>query len=167
MTPFFAQLNASLSQVPSVDIARMVLLFKNATRIIFIGNGGSAAIASHMAVDWSKNGKKEAIAFNDASALTCVANDYGFDHVFSKQIEWYAKPGDVLVAISSSGRSANILNAVGEAKSRNMPIITLSGFGKDNRLRQMGDVNFWIDSMDYGLVEISHLAILHSMIGCL
>jgi D-sedoheptulose 7-phosphate isomerase len=140
-------------------------LFRNAGRHYFIGNGGSAAIASHMAVDWTKNGGKEAIAFNDASALTCVANDYGYEQVFSKQIEWHAKPGDILVAISSSGRSVNIINAVIEARSRGIPVVTLSGFTPDNPLREMGQVNFWIDSKDYGIVELSHAAILHSMIG--
>ena len=81
-------------------------------KLMFVGNGGSAANASHMAIDYWKNGGLRATAFNDASLLTCLANDYGYEHVFEKTIEMLGQPGDVLVAISSSGRSANILRAV-------------------------------------------------------
>jgi len=85
-------------------------------KVIFIGNGGSAAIASHLAVDYWKNGGMRAIAFNDSSLLTCVSNDFGYLQVFAKPFEMFADTGDVLVAISSSGRSENILLAVNVAK---------------------------------------------------
>src|SRR5262249_14111079 len=86
-------------------------------KIMFVGNGGSAGIASHLAIDYSKNGSLRAMAFNDAAALTCLSNDLGYDRVFSEQIALHAQPGDLLVALSSSGASANILNAVKAARA--------------------------------------------------
>ena len=95
---------------------------------IFIGNGGSAAIASHMAIDYSKNGRLPSLAFNDGPALTCLGNDLGFENVFAEQIKLHARQGDLLFAISSSGASANILAAVKQAKESGCQVITLSGF---------------------------------------
>src|SRR5262245_53987539 len=106
-------------------------------KIMLIGNGGSAAVASHMANDFSKNGGLRALALNDASVLTCLGNDYGYEHVFSKQIEWHGQAGDVLIAISSSGKSPNILNGVEAARARGCRVLGLSGFGADNPLRRM------------------------------
>lgn len=139
-------------------------LVKGAERIWFVGNGGSAGIASHMAIDYTKNGGKRALAFNDAAAITCLANDYSFTEIFSRQVEKHAKEGDLLVAISSSGKSENILEAVRAAKEKGIKVMTLSGFDPKNPLRRMGDVNFHVPFHDYGVVEITHLAILHSMV---
>lgn len=133
-------------------------------KLIFIGNGGSASIASHQAVDFWKNGKIPAIAFNDASLLTCISNDFGYDYVFQKPIEMFAKKGDILFAISSSGRSKNIINAVKSAKKIGCNIITLSGFDASNPLRKLGDINFYVPSHSYGPVEIMHLAICHCIL---
>jgi D-sedoheptulose 7-phosphate isomerase len=133
-------------------------------KLIFVGNGGSAAIASHMATDYSKNGDVRAMALNDTSMLTCLANDLGHDRIFAKQIELYAKADDLVIAISSSGRSANILNAVKAARAAKCAIITFSGFSPDNPLRRLGDINFYVDSDRYGFVEISHLTICHAVL---
>jgi D-sedoheptulose 7-phosphate isomerase len=130
-------------------------------KLIFVGNGGSAAIASHMATDYSKNGNVRALAFNDSSMLTCLGNDLGYERVFAKQIELHARPGDLVLAISSSGRSPNILNAVKAARDMKCTVVTLSGFSADNPLRSLGDINFYIDSDRYGFVEIGHLTICH------
>ena len=130
-------------------------------KLMFIGNGGSAAIASHMATDYSKNGNIRALSFNDSSMLTCLGNDLGYDRVFAKQIELHARPGDLLIAISSSGRSANIINAVQMAREAKCAVVTLSGFLADNPLRRLGDINFYIASDRYGFVEIGHLTICH------
>ena len=132
--------------------------------IHFVGNGGSAAIASHMANDFSKNGGMRARAHNDASALTCLANDYSYDEVFARQLAMHARPGDLVIAISSSGRSANILNAVGAAREAGCRIVTLSGFGADNPLRATGDLNAWVPAAEYGFVEIAHLALCHAIV---
>jgi len=133
-------------------------------KIMFVGNGGSAAICSHLAIDFSKNGHLRAIAFNDPSALTCLGNDFGYEYVFSKQIEFHGRPGDLLVAISSSGRSANILNAVRAARALRCNIVTFSGFSDDNDLRASGDMNFFVRSNQYGFVELAHLALCHAVL---
>jgi D-sedoheptulose 7-phosphate isomerase len=136
-------------------------------RMIFVGNGGSAAIASHMATDYSKNGGIRALSFNDGSMLTCLGNDYGFEHVFSKQVEFHGQAGDFLVAISSSGHSKNILNAVDAAYKAGCTVVTLSGFTPDNPLRARGEWNFYIDSTRYGFVELAHLTICHAILDFL
>lgn len=133
-------------------------------RIFFVGNGGSAGICSHMATDYSKNGGIRASALNDGAVLTCLGNDFGYEHVFSKQLEWHAREGDILVAISSSGKSKNILNAVDVARGRGCQIFTFSGFGDDNPLRLLGDLNIYLASHVYGFVEIGHESILHGVL---
>lgn len=132
--------------------------------VFFIGNGGSAGIASHMAIDFTKNGGIRALAFNDGAYLTCLGNDLGFERVFAKPLEMHARPGDVLIAISSSGRSANILNGVEAARARGCSVITFSGFGAENPLRGRGDLNFYLASNEYGFVEIGHLALIHTIL---
>jgi D-sedoheptulose 7-phosphate isomerase len=133
-------------------------------KIIFIGNGGSAGIASHLAIDFSKNGGLRSLAFNDPSALTCLGNDLGYENVFAKQLEFHARPGDFLIAISSSGRSPNILGAVRTARARDCRIATFSGFTEENELRRTGDVNFYVRSREYGFVEVAHLALCHAVL---
>ncbi len=136
-------------------------------KLIFVGNGGSAAIASHMATDYSKNGGVRSLALNDASMLTCLGNDLGYDRVFAKQIELHARSGDLVIAISSSGRSANILNAVDAAVAAGCTVATLSGFTPDNPLRRKGKWNFYVASDRYGFVEIGHLTICHAVLDFL
>ena len=133
-------------------------------RLFFIGNGGSAAIASHMAIDWSKNGKFATFGPGDASYMTCVSNDLGFENVYAMQIARHGQLGDVLFAISSSGMSENILKAVDTALDKRMNVVSLSGFSPSNRLREMGAINFYVPSDKYGTVEVAHLAILHSIL---
>ena len=136
----------------------------NGRKLVFIGNGGSAGIASHMATDYSKNGNMRSLALNDGAMLTCLANDLGYQNVFAKQIDLHAVSGDLLIAISSGGRSQNILEGVSVARQRGCKIITLSGFAADNPLRKLGDINFYLPSDQYGYVEIGHLAICHAIL---
>ena len=133
-------------------------------KLMFIGNGGSAAIASHMATDFTKNGNLRTVSFNDGSMLTCLGNDLGYENVFARQIEMHARLGDLLVAISSSGRSANILKGVAAARAGGCAVLTLSGFNADNPLRRAGDVNLWVNSGEYGFVEVAHLALCHAVL---
>ena len=133
-------------------------------KLIFVGNGGSSAIASHMATDYSKNGDVRAMALNDTAMLTCLGYDLGYERVFAKQIELYARADDLVIAISSSGRSANILNAVAAARAAKCAVVTFSGFTPDNPLRRLGEVNFYIDADRYGFVEIGHLTICHAIL---
>ena len=133
-------------------------------KVIFIGNGGSASIASHLAIDFSKTGGLRSLAFNDAAALTCLGNDFGYENVFAKQLEFHARPNDLLIAISSSGQSPNILGAVKTAWARDCKVVTFSGFKEANQLRRMGDINFYVNSSEYGFVEVAHLTLCHAVI---
>jgi len=136
----------------------------NGNKVIFIGNGGSASIASHQAIDFFKNGGMRAIAFNDSSLLTCLSNDFGYEYVFEKPIDMFADKGDALVAISSSGKSENILRGADAAKNKGCHVITMSGFKSDNPLRSKGELNFYVPSDSYGYVEITHLTLCHCMV---
>ncbi len=133
-------------------------------KMFLIGNGGSAGIASHLAVDFWKNGKISALAFNDTSLLTCLANDVSFEEVFSTGIRQFARKGDMLICISSSGNSENIVRGVHAAREMGASVITCSGFNPDNRLRQLGDLNFYVPSHSYGIVETLHQLIIHSIL---
>lgn len=134
------------------------------SKLFFVGNGGSAAIASHMAADWLKNAEMPALALNDPAQLTCIANDVRYSSVFSLPLHRLGRIGDVLFAISSSGASHSILNAVYVAKAMNMNVVTLSGFDVRNTLRGMGQWNWYVHSTSYGVVETTHLAILHALL---
>lgn len=132
--------------------------------LYFIGNGGSAGIASHLAIDYSKNGNLRSLALNDGAQLTCLANDLGYENVFSHPLTLHGRSGDLLLAISSSGRSANILKACEAAKAKGMAVVTLSGFDGTNPLKRLGDINLHVASHQYGFVEILHLALLHAVL---
>ncbi|MDY7033932.1 MAG: SIS domain-containing protein [Thermodesulfobacteriota bacterium] len=138
-------------------------------KIIIAGNGGSAAIASHIAVDFTKTAGIRAINFNEADLLTCLANDFGYERVFEKAIEFYGDEGDLLIVISSSGQSKNMLNAAKKAKEMGNGVITFSGFSGDNPLKQLGDLNFWVDSKGYNIIEMTHyiwlVAIIDHIVG--
>lgn len=136
-------------------------------RIFAIGNGGSAAIADHLGCDWTKGTHVHTHPTIDVTSMTAngalysaIANDYGFEQVFAAQVELLGKEGDVLVAISSSGDSANVLNAVQAANARGMFTIGLSGFA-GGKLKNSVDVSIWVDANNYGLVEDAHQAIMH------
>jgi len=156
----------SLDMAEAVNQAMLLARRTHAAgnKLIFVGNGGSAAISSHMATDYSKNGDVRAMALNDASMLSCLGNDLGYERVFAKQIELYARADDLVIAISSSGRSANILNGVKAARAAKCAVVTFSGFASDNPLRRLGDLNFYINSDRYGFVEIGHLTICHAIL---
>ncbi|MDD5069501.1 MAG: SIS domain-containing protein [Candidatus Omnitrophica bacterium] len=139
-------------------------LVASSKKVIFIGNGGSASIASHMAIDFWKNAKIKAVCFNDPAQLTCLANDYGSHQLFSQPLSVFGDKGDVLFAISSSGKSENILNAVAIAKEKGLVTISLSGFSKDNPLRKLGNANIYVPSSSYGVVESLHAVICHCIL---
>lgn len=130
----------------------------------FIGNGGSAAIASHMTADFMKNGGMKTYSLYDNSVLTCMGNDYGYEYIFSKPLEFLLKEGDLLIAISSSGNSANIVNAINVAKEKNSNIITFSGFKEDNKIKDMGKWNVYVPKEHYGMVESIHIIILQQLV---
>lgn len=133
-------------------------------KMMIIGNGGSAGVASHMATDFVKNGHIRCLAFNDGALLTCLSNDYSYEEAFQAAVDRFGDPGDLLIAISSSGSSQNIRNAAQLARDRSMTVVTCSGFDTDNPLRQMGHVNFYVPSHSYGFVETLHQLIIHAML---
>lgn len=141
-----------------IQIRNLLLEVKNNNKKVMIfGNGGSAAISSHFSVDLTKNANLRCHNFNEADLITCFANDYGFEHWIEKSIDFYGDEGDLLIAISSSGASQNMLNAVRAARNGKFhAVITLSGFNQDNDLRKLGDINLWVNSSAYNFVENIH-----------
>ncbi len=133
-------------------------------KIIIIGNGGSASIANHLAIDLWKNAGIRATTYSDSALLTCISNDFGYEHVFEKPIEMFADKGDVLIAISSSGMSENIINGAVAAKKKGCKIITMSGFKENNSLRSRGEINFYVPSDSYGYVELAHSILCHCIV---
>ncbi|MDA7641717.1 SIS domain-containing protein [Candidatus Marinimicrobia bacterium] len=129
-------------------------------KLIFVGNGGSAAMSSHVAVDFTKNAGIKAINFNEADLITCFANDYGYENWVTKSLEFYADSDDLVFLTSSSGNSKNIVNAAQYCSDNSIDLITLSGFDISNDLRSFGNVNFWVDSSEYNIVEMTHHIIL-------
>ena len=143
---------------------------KTNNKILIFGNGGSAAIASHVAVDLTKNAKVRAVNFNEADLITCFSNDYGYERWVEKTIDFYADKNDILVLISSSGQSLNMINACKAARNKKISkIITFSGHKKNNPLSKQGDINFWVDSKAYNHIENIHqfllLAVVDLVIG--
>lgn len=130
-------------------------------RLYLIGNGASAAMASHVAADACKTAQLRALTFNDAALLTAASNDEGFDEAFALPLRHMAQPGDMLISISSSGSSTNIVRALEAARSAAMVIVTLSGRRPDNPSRTRGDLNFYVPAEPYAMVETAHALILH------
>lgn len=130
-------------------------------KIIIIGNGGSASIANHLAIDLWKSAGIRATTYSDSALLTCISNDFGYEYVFEKPIEMFADNGDVLIAISSSGMSKNIINGAIASKKKGCKIITMSGFQENNILRSKGEINFYLPSDSYGYVELAHSVLCH------
>ncbi len=146
------------------DVVQKLLDVRSSkSHVYVIGNGGSASVASHMVIDLLNMSKIKAHTLFDHSTLTCISNDYGYENVFSKSLDTLLAEGDFLLAISSSGRSSNILNAVNVAQMKGAYVLTVSGFSSDNPLRKFGTQNIWLDSFDYGVVEIGHAFILHNI----
>jgi D-sedoheptulose 7-phosphate isomerase len=157
---YFSTLSAKIVGVDPELLLRSVSLIlethERGGKVIFVGNGGSAAMASHLSVDLTKAARVRAINFNEADLLTCFSNDYGYENWVKEALKAYADSNDAVVLISSSGKSSNIINGAIEARHMKLPIITLSGIDDANPLRALGDINFWCDSRSYNIVEMSH-----------
>jgi D-sedoheptulose 7-phosphate isomerase len=153
-----------------IEVKEMLVATRAAGRkVVIAGNGGSAAIASHCAVDLTKVARVRTINFNEADLITCFANDYGYEKWIQKAVEFYADSGDVLVLISSSGKSPNVVAAAEYARQREIKTVTFTGFDPKNPLRQLGDINLWVDSSAYNIVEMTHhiwlLAVCDLIVG--
>jgi len=126
-------------------------------KVIFAGNGASATIASHCALDFTKQAGIRSVCFNEAAILTAYGNDYGYEWWVARAMEHYADDGDLAFLISSSGKSANVLRAAEYANDHGLSLITLSGFAPDNPLRALGQINLWCNSRSYNTVETAHM----------
>lgn len=135
--------------------------------LLWMGNGGSAAIASHEANDFMKNGDCRSMAFHEPSMLTCISNDFGYDRYFEEMVRRFARPGDVAVLISSSGNSENVVRGAQEARRQGCRVVAMTGFRPDNRLRPLGHLSFYVPSMEYGEVELSHQILCHAVLDFL
>lgn len=159
---YFAELSRRLHDVSTADLEALALVLTgvkaNGRKVLLAGNGASAAIASHVAVDLTKTAGIRAMTFNEADLITCFANDYGYEHWIAKAIECYGDAGDVVVLISSSGASPNVVNAAVQARAAGLGVVTLSGFDPANPLRALGDLNLWVNSRAYNVVETTHQA---------
>ena len=160
------ELHACLSKVDNLKISLLNDILDIYDNVIIIGNGGSNSIASHIAQDYTKIKGKRSISFSDPSRLTCYINDFGMENAYSKFLEHFATKEHLVILISSSGESANILNAAQHCVENDIRMITLSGFSENNYLKEkfgpQSHIHFWVDSSDYGVVECIHQIILHS-----
>ena len=155
------QLNLAIAEIESVRMRR--------ARLWVAGNGGSAAIADHLLCDWVKGTFTPSQTpihvhslVSDTALLTACANDFGYDASFSRQIEMQAQPGDVLICISSSGNSANILAALRKASSMGLKTIALTGFG-GGELARLADISLHVAAHNYGVVEDCHQILMHNI----
>jgi D-sedoheptulose 7-phosphate isomerase len=170
---YFDLLSKKIEEVEISLLDEAVKLIKETSdrkgKTIIVGNGGSAAMASHVTVDLTKNAGIRAINFNEADLLTCFANDFGYEEWVRNALKFYADKGDTVILISSSGSSKNIINGAEEAINMGLNLITITGFNPENKLRGMGKINFFVDSKSYNIVEMTHhvwlLAITDRIIG--
>lgn len=157
---YFAELSARLRDASTEQLVSLCEILGQVRgpgrKVMLAGNGASAAIASHVAVDLTKTAGVRAVSFNDADLITCFGNDYGYEHWMARAIEFHADPDDVVVLISSSGRSPNVVNAARRARELGLQLVTMSGFDPDNPLRTMGHLNVWVASTQYNVVETTH-----------
>lgn len=148
----------------SADIAediiaakQMILLTQSrGNKLIFAGNGASASIASHASLDFTKQGKVRSVNFNESALITAFANDYGYDRWVEKALEFHGDAGDTLILISCSGTSPNVVNAAKYANKNGINLITFTGFAEDNTIKMSGDINFWVNSKAYNIIEGIH-----------
>lgn len=135
---------------------------RNHSRCLYlIGNGASSSMCSHFAADLNKNAQMRTHVFTDAALLTALGNDISFERIFAEPLLRTAQKGDLLLTISSSGQSPNIIAGIEAARHRQMSVITLSGMKGGNATRSMGDLNIYVPGETYGIVETAHAALLH------
>ena len=155
-----------LFKIQKDKIVRLVenikIVKKNKGKIIIFGNGGSAATASHFSVDLTKNAKIRAVNFNEADLITCLSNDYGHDNWVKKAIEFYIDKNDLVILISTSGNSKNLINAAKFLKNKKFSFFSLTGMKKNNLLNKITNSknNLWVNNMSYNQIEIVHHLIL-------
>ena len=157
---YLKKLSELIIDYSHADLLKIIKILKqvkkNKKKVILVGNGGSAAMASHVSVDLTKMCKIRAINFNEADLLTCLSNDYGYENWVQKALSFYADKDDLLICISSSSNSKNIINGAKFAKKIGCKVVTLTGFDKKNKVRKIGNVNLWLNSKNYNIIEMTH-----------
>jgi D-sedoheptulose 7-phosphate isomerase len=136
-------------------------------KLLLAGNGASASIASHLATDFSKQGGVRATAFNDANLITALGNDCGYENWIAKALDYYADPQDIVILISSSGQSPNVVKAAQHAQELHLYVAAFTGFAQDNPLGAIAETNFWVDSCSYNIVECIHMIWLTAVVDLL
>ena len=160
---FISEIENNLKNIDKKKIEEAVSLIKKIpkkNKIILAGNGASAAISSHLAIDFTKAAGVRAVNFNESSLLTCFSNDFGYENWVKKALDYYLLPKDIIILVSSSGKSKNVVNAAKYLKKKDNNLITLTGLNSKNPLKQYGKINFFVDSKNYNVVESTHLIIL-------
>lgn len=174
---YTSQLTEALNQIPEEKFTEINNVLQDARetgkQIFVIGNGGSASTASHMVCDFNKNTREagknrmRAICLNDnVPSVLAYANDEGYDIIFSEQLSALGRADDVLIAISGSGNSSNILKAIETARQMNIKVIGLTGF-KGGKMKDMTDVCLVVPSTSMEIIEDAHLIINHILAGLL
>jgi D-sedoheptulose 7-phosphate isomerase len=129
---------------------------KQGCKVMFAGNGASASIANHASLDLTKQAKIKSVNFNESAFITALSNDYGYENWVEKAVEFYGEKGDTLILISSSGQSINVINAAKYARRNDINVITFTGFDSSNPLSTLGNINFWLNSRAYNIIEGIH-----------
>ncbi|MRN37918.1 phosphoheptose isomerase [Neisseria sp. N95_16] len=161
---------------PTAEAAQLLLqCLMNDGKILVCGNGGSAADAQHFAAEMTGRFEKErmelaAVALTtDTSALTAIGNDYGFEHIFSKQVRALGRAGDVLIGISTSGNSGNVIEAMKAAHERDMHVIAMTGRdgGKMAAMLKDSDVLLNVPHPRTARIQENHILLIHAMCDCI
>jgi len=153
--------NVSLDEGSEIVVQWVIDVGPTSNKVMLVGNGGSSSVVSHVQNDLCKAVGVRALVFTEQPLLTALANDIGYNAAYEQSVQWWGDDGDLMLAVSSSGKSENILRAAQASKDHGCKLVTFSGFGNDNPLRQMGDMNFYVDSNVYGFVETAHAALTH------
>ena len=157
-----------VSEIKDSDIAKLTDIINKYEKIVIIGNGGSNAIASHIANDLTKTLNKKCLAFTDSSVLTCFMNDYGVEDSYKQFVMRFAEEDTLVILISSSGNSENIVRTAEYCVEKDIKFVTLTGFSEDNKVRtrfkDAALMDIWVDSTSYGIVECAHMVYLHGVI---
>ena len=166
-TNFISEIKNNLNEINTKKLDKAVNLINKMSKknkIILAGNGASAAISSHLAIDFTKAAGVRAVNFNESSLLTCFSNDFGYENWIKRALQYYLLPGDIIILVSSSGKSKNIVNAARFLRNKKNKLITLTGLNIKNPLKKLGNLNFFVNSKNYNVTESIHLIILLNII---
>ena len=166
---FFDECAMAIKNIPDKEYNKFKNTYSNSSNVILLGNGGSNAVAAHIAQDMTKRGGKRGLSFTDSSMLTCFINDYGMDSAYRQFLEFFADRDTFVILISSSGNSNNLVNCVLWCENNNIPYGILTAFDQNNSMRMASRnavFNYYIDTQSYGVAECVHQIFLHGVVEC-